>query len=413
MKYVLVIGDGIADEPVEQLGGVTPLTYVDCPHKNILAGSQIGVARTVPVGVVPGSDTAILSIFGFDPRTCFTGRSALEAAGSGVTVKPGEVSLRVNLCALEGDDFDTTRILSHNGGNIHGQEALQLMNDLLADEGFKRAAEVIDMHIAVSDTFRHIGILGVGHQPPSMQAFLFTEPHNVLGDEVLPHLPKGYLGEEISALMRASFAALRDHPVNKARIARGLLPANCVWPWGPGAAMELAPFEEKFGRTAAVVSAVPLVWGIAGLAGIDAPRVPDATGEIDTNYEGKVEAALDALRQGKDFVAIHVEAPDECAHAGDIEGKCEAIARLDARVIAPLLKKLPEIDSDFRMLYMSDHPTLLATRGHDANPVPFAIYDSRRPGTPLKFDEIHARASGLNLDCASESLMPLLFELGN
>lgn len=393
MKYVLIIGDGIADEPVAQLGGRTPLEAVDCEYMNRLAGGRLGACQTVPAGVAPGSDTAILSIFGYDPRTCYTGRSALEAAGMGVMIRPGETSLRVNLCALEGDSFDTARILSHNGGSIEGEEAVTLMEDLIADPRFASLAAGIGFSIHVTPTFRHTGVIDAAHEPDRAK-MRFTEPHNILGSLVAGYMPKGELGEELTALMRASFEILRDHPINAARRAAGKLPANCIWPWGPGSAMTLDSFESLYHKKGSAVSAVPLVWGIAGLCGVDTPRVEGANAELDTNYEGKVEAVLAALKGGADFCCVHVEAPDECAHAGDVEGKLEAIRRLDGRVVAPLLKRLGEIDPEYRILLLSDHPTLLSTRGHDGKPVPFAIYDSRNPGEPRKFDEAHARATG-------------------
>lgn len=393
MKYVLVIGDGIADEPVAQLGGKTPLEALDCPHINQLAGGRLGTCQTVPAGVAPGSDTAILSIFGYDPRTCYTGRSALEAAGMGVMIRPGETSLRVNLCALEGESFDAAKILSHNGGSIEGEEAVTLMEDLIADPRFASLAAAIGFSIHVTPTFRHTGVIDAAHEPDRAK-MRFTEPHNILGSDVAGYMPKGELGEELTALMRVSFEILRDHPVNAARKAEGKLPANCIWPWGPGSAMTLDSFDSLYHKKGSAVSAVPLVWGIAGLCGVDTPRVEGATAELDTNYEGKVEAVLAALKGGADFCCVHVEAPDECAHAGDVEGKLEAIRRLDSRVVGLLLARLGEIDPEYRILILSDHPTLLATRGHDGNPVPFAIYDSRNPGAPRKFDETHARATG-------------------
>ncbi len=393
MKYVLVIGDGIADEPVDALGGKTPLAALDCPNINRLAGGRLGMCQTVPHGVTAGSDTAILSIFGYDPRTCYTGRSALEAAGMGVMLNPGETSLRVNLCALEGDSFDTAKILSHNGGSIEGEEAVELMEDLVRDPRFASLAAAVGFTIHITPTFRHTGVIDAAHEPDRSRMH-FTEPHNILGSDIAGYMPTGEMGAEITALMRASFEVLRDHPVNVRRKAEGKLPANCIWPWGPGSAMSLASFDSLYHKKGSAVSAVPLVWGIAGLCGVDTPRVEGATAELDTNYEGKVQAVLDALAGGADFCCVHVEAPDECAHAGDIEGKCEAIRRLDSRVVGPLLDQLGAVDPDFRILILSDHPTLLNTRGHDGNPVPFAIYDSREPGEPRKFDEAHARATG-------------------
>ena len=407
MKYVLVIGDGIADEPVAQLGGKTPLATLTLPQIDRLAGGRLGLCQTVPAGVPAGSDTAILSIFGYDPRTCYTGRSALEAAGMGVMLQAGETSLRVNLCALEGDTFEAARILSHNGGSIEGEEAVELMQDLVHDPRFASLSAAFGFTVHITPTFRHIGVIDAAHQPQGETRF--AEPHNHLGEAIAPLLPEGAMGPAITALMRASYEVLREHPVNRARIAAGKLPANCIWPWGPGSAMALDSFEQKYHKRGSAVSAVPLVWGIAGLCGVDTPRVPGATAELETNYEGKVQAVLDALEGGADFCCIHIEAPDECAHAGDVEGKCEAIRRLDSRVVGPLLERLGEVDPDFRILILSDHPTLLSTRGHDGHAVPFAIYDSRTPGTPVKFDEAHARATGDHL-AEGPMLLRALFE---
>ena len=408
MKYVLIIGDGIADEPVAALGGRTPLETVECGYINQLAGGRFGTCQTVPAGVLPGSDTAILAIFGYDPRTCYTGRSALEAAGMGVMLRPGETSLRVNLCAIEGDTFESARILSHNGGSIEGEEAVELMQDLIHDPRFASLAAPIGFSIHVTPTFRHTGVIDAAHEP-DRSGMRFTEPHNILGQPLEGHMPAGVMGEALTALMRVSYEVLRDHPVNKRRIAEGKLPANCIWPWGPGSAMSLASFEFLYGKKGSAISAVPLVWGIAGLCGVDTPRVEGANAELNTNYEGKVEAVLAALKDGADFACVHVEAPDECAHGGDVEGKCEAIRRLDTRVVGPLLDRLGDIDPEYRVLILSDHPTLLNTRGHDGNPVPFAIYDSRNPGAPRKFDEAHARATGDHL-AEGPMLLRALFE---
>ena len=389
MKYVLIIGDGMSDDPIPELGGKTPLEYLNLPHMGVLAGSEVGTCQTVPKGVAPGSDTAILNIFGYDPRGCYTGRSVLEAAGVGVTLKPGEVSLRVNLCAVEEIGGELI-IHSHNGGNIEGDEAETLMNDLLADPRFDAAAQAAGLTIHVSRTFRHIGVLR--GPVPDDAVFQTTEPHNVLEQPVAKYFPTGAMKKELTRLMQVSYEVLRDHPVNRERMARGQLPANMIWPWGAGRAMALSHFAKKYGHSGPVISAVPLVWGIAELAGLPHPEVEGATGDLDTNYAGKVEAALAGLAAGEDFAAIHVEAPDEMTHAGDLDKKLEAIRRLDSQVVAPLLKRLPAM-GDFRILMLSDHKTLMSTRTHDGKPVPFAIYDSRRPGTPSRLDESTA-ASG-------------------
>lgn len=386
MKYVLLIGDGMSDDPVPELGGKTPLEYLDLPYMGVLAGSEVGTCQTVPEGVPAGSDTAILNIFGYDPRWSYTGRSVLEAAGVGVTLKPGEVSMRVNLCAVE-EIGGKLIIHSHNGGNIEGDEAETLMNDLLKDPRFIPAAQKAKLTVHVSRTFRHIGVYG--GPVPEDAVFHTTEPHNVLEQDVGLHYPTGAMAEEITQLMKVSYEVLKDHPINKARIARGQLPANMIWPWGAGRAMLLDDFTKKYGVQGSVISAVPLVWGIAELAKLKHPHVEGATGDLDTNYQGKVDAAIAALKAGDDFVGIHVEAPDEMTHAGDLEKKLEAIRRLDKLVVKPLLEKLPEL-GDFRILMLSDHKTLMSTRTHDGKPVPFAIYDSRKPGQPSRLDEATA-----------------------
>jgi 2,3-bisphosphoglycerate-independent phosphoglycerate mutase len=376
------------------------------PGFDALAGGALGRARTVPEGLPPGSDTAILSIFGYDPRACYTGRSPLEAAGSGVALHAGAVSFRVNLTALDGPSFDQARIRSHNGGNVEGEEAEALIAALRADEGLRSVAKALRMTLHAGKGFRHIGVMA-GARPEAV--YHLAEPHNILGQPVAQNLPRGDDAELLAAYMRASYAALREHPVNVARAARGDLPANCLWPWGAGRAVALEPFEQKFGKRGVAISAVPLVWGIAALAGLPAPRVPGATGDLETDYAAKRRAALDALADGADLVVLHIEAPDECAHARDVEGKCEALRRIDARIVRPLLARLPAVDPDFRILLLSDHYTLLGTGRHAGTPVPYCVYDSRSPGAPRKFSERAVQGAPLLED--GTELLSLLFEM--
>jgi len=393
MKYVLVIGDGMADAKLTQLGGKTPLETLELNAFDRAAGCEYGRVRTVPEGLPPGSDTAILSIFGNDPRTCYTGRSALEAAGMGIEVPQDGISLRINLCAVEEKNGKLT-ILSHNGGGIHGRDAETLMRDLTADAtAFAHKASEYKLVIHPTDTFRHIGIMEAGNF--DLASLRLTEPHNILGRETSEYLPQcaaddpavrrlcGGLGE----LMMISYKALKDHPVNRARREQGLPPANMIWPWGAATAMKLDSFAKKYHKTGTVVSAVPLVWGIASLAGLKTPRVKGASGELNTNYRGKVDAALKALDGGDDFAAVHIEAPDEMAHAGDLDKKMQAIQNVNDLVMRPLLDALKERGEDYRVLIMCDHPTLLTTRTHDASPVPYAIFDSRKPAPPRKYSE--------------------------
>lgn len=425
MKYVLVIGDGMADTGLEALGGVTPLASLTLPAMDRAAGCALGRVRTVPEGLAPGSDTAILSIFGNDPRVCYTGRSVLEAAGMGVALAPGSLSLRVNLCAVEGQG-DARTILSHNGGNIHGEEAQTLMNDLLASPAFAVRMREAGLWVHVTDTFRHIGVVRCDAR--DLQAMALTEPHNILGQAVAPHLPRLLretqdaaviaLCEDIRALMLLSYEVLAAHPINLRRMAEGKLPANMIWPWGAATAMQLAGFQAKYGMRGSVISAVPLVWGIAALGGLKTPRVEGANGDLHTNYEGKVACALQALlAQGDDFAAVHVEAPDEMAHAGDLPKKLQAIQWVNDRIVAPLLEGLTASGEDFRLLLLADHPTLLTTRTHDGAPVPYALYDSRTVRRALaagaqppvrKYSEAEAMAAPLMAE--GTGLMPLLFE---
>lgn len=424
MKYVLVIGDGMADTHLPQLAGKTPLEALALPAFDRCAGCWCGRALTVPHGLPAGSDTAILSIFGYSPKTYYTGRSVLEAAGMGVKVPRGCVSFRVNLCAVSEVEGKTV-IHSHNGGNIHGQEAVTLMNDLIATPAFAARMKDAGLSITVTDTFRHVGVMETA--AADLSAVKLTEPHNVLEQDIAPHLPHllrdtqdeaaRKMAQDIRGLMLMSYDILKDHPVNRQRMAEGKLPANMIWPWGAATAMELPSFQEKYGHYGSVVSAVPLVWGIAGLAGLKTPKVEGANGDLDTNYEGKVQCALDALDSGDDFAAVHIEAPDEMAHAGDLARKLEAIQNVEYRVVGPLLNQLMGRGEDFRLLLLSDHPTLLTTRTHDGSPVPYAIFDSRTVRRALdegkeppirKFCEEEMMSEPVLMD--GTDLMRLLFE---
>lgn len=425
MKYVLVIGDGMADTHLGQLAGKTPLEALALPAFDRCAGCFCGRALTVPHGMPAGSDTAILSIFGYAPQTYYTGRSVLEAAGMGVTLPQGAISFRVNLCAVSPDEEGRLVIHSHNGGNIHGEEAATLMNDLLADPAFAALMAQSGLSITVTDTFRHVGVMT--SDAKDLAAVRLTEPHNVLEQPIQPYLPHleretsdaavRKLCDDIRALMLRSYEVLRNHPVNQRRVSRGQLPADMIWPWGAATAVRLPAFREKYGHWGTVVSAVPLVWGIAALAGLKTPRVEGANGDLDTNYEGKVRCALDALAGGDDFAAVHIEAPDEMAHAGDLSRKLEAIQNVESRVVAPILDELTARGEDFRLLLLSDHPTLLTTRTHDGSPVPYAIYDSRavekalrerKPVPARKFCEEEMLSEPVLMD--GTDLMRLLFE---
>jgi len=410
MKYLLVIGDGMADRPVPRLGGKTPLDYAETPAMDRLASAgTIGTALTVPEGMTPGSDPAILSIFGCDPRVCMVGRAPLEAAAMDVRLQAGAVAYRCNMITFEDSDkpFEEKKIVSHSAGAINGETSNALVRELFGAPGFKEAAEKAGIHIYPGSSFRHIAV----QKSPDLTGLSLTPPHDHLGEALGQHLPRG--GENaatLEKLMRLAHGILDKHPRNEARRSEGKFPANGIWFWSFGTSIELPSFPDKYGKTGAVISAVPLCQGIGALIGLDRIFVEGATGELNTNYEGKADAAIEALKT-RDFAAIHIEAPDECTHMGDTPGKVLAIERIDRRVIARLMERLATDGIDYRMLVISDHRTLTSTRGHDGSPVPFAIYDSRvdnRSGA--RFRETDAEL-GRYLDDGTQ-LMGLLFSEG-
>lgn len=378
MKYILVIGDGMADNPLAQLGGKTPLQYASIPFINSLAArGEVGRVKNCPQGLPPGSDTAILSIFGADPRKCYTGRSPLEAAATGIKLAPGDVSYRCNMVALEEGDkaFKEKKILSHSGGSVEGEQSDQLINWLFEQPEFAGLAKEAKMRVYPACSFRHIAV----QEGADNEGIRLIPPHDHLGEVIGEHLPSGCENAQVlTRLMEAAHKLLDGHPINEQRRSQGKLPANGIWFWAEGTGVALESFEAKYGKKGAVISAVPLCHGIARLSGLEAVEVEGATGELDTNLEGKVAAALELLDKGMDFVAVHVEAPDECTHNGDLEGKLQAIEWLDSRVIKPLAEGMESRDDDYRLLFISDHKTLTSTRGHDGDPVPYLIFDSRR-----------------------------------
>ena len=408
MKYVLVIGDGMADFPIEELGNVTPLAKAHKPLIDQLAADGIvKEVKTVPDGIPAGSDTAILSIFSYDPRIVYTGRSPLEAAGSGVKMEKGNISFRCNLAAVteEGDDYAAQTMISHSGGAIDGEDAKVLMNDLIASPEFSAILNKYGMTFTVNPSYRHIAILKTGSDKVEL-----TPPHDILTQPIAGYLPKGEGAQMLYEIMSESWKWLKNHPINVQRRAAGKTPANSLWFWGQGGAVVLSSFEEKFGHNGDAITAVPLVAGIAELAGLQHTEVPGATGEIDTNYAGKVSAALDALKK-YDFAAIHVEAPDECGHAGNAKEKVRAIELLDSEIFAPLLKGLEEIGERYRILFLSDHYTPICTRTHDGTPVPYLLYDSAvKTGNGMPYCETSAAAANDRMEEGTH-LMPLLFSV--
>lgn len=365
MKYIIVLCDGMADEPLEKLGGETPLEAAVTVNMDRLArDAEIGMVRTVPEGMAPGSDTANLSVIGYDPKKYYTGRSPLEALSVGVDMGPADVSFRCNLVTLseEGDTYEERRILDHSSGEITTQEAAILLNAL--KEGLKR--EGYEFYVGTS--YRHLLVWKNG------KVRELTAPHDILTKRIGDYLPSDPVLRE---MMEKSYAILKDHPVNQARKEKGLNPANSVWFWGAGTRPRLTSFEKKNQVKGAMISAVDLLKGIAVGADMYNITVEGANGGLHTNYAGKANAAVKALtEEGYDFVYIHIEAPDEMGHQGNIEDKIEAIERIDAQIIGPVADKLREAGEAFRMLVLPDHPTPIRLRTHTDSPVPYLLYDS-------------------------------------
>jgi len=404
----VVIGDGMADEPVPELDGKTPLQHSKTPVMDKLASAgMLGTVLTVPEGMTPGSDTAILSIFGCDPRAYFAGRAPLEAAAVGIKIPPGDVAYRCNMITVEDGDmpFDDKRIVSHSAGAISGEEADFLITELFDTPEFKIEAEKAGLIVYPGSSFRHIAV----QKAPDVEGIILTPPHDHLGEKLGQYLPRGCENASVlESLTRLSHKILDGHPLNMKRRADGKLPANSIWLWAEGKAAGLPKFAGKYGKTGGVISAVPLCQGIGVLIGLEKIYVEGATGELHTNYEGKAGAALEGLNT-HDFVAIHVEAPDECTHMGDTLGKVQAIEWIDGRLLAVLTEHLRKAGEDFRMLVISDHRTLTSTRGHDGAPVPFIVYDSRiDKQTGLSFHEADAARGQYIAD--GTRLMELLFE---
>ena len=367
MKYIIVLSDGMAGRPLEELGGKTTLQAAATPVMDSLAPvSELGMASMVPEGMAPGSDTANLSVLGYDPKIYYSGRSPLEALSIGVDMKKDDVSLRCNLVTLseEEEHYEDRKILDHSSDEISTEDAAALL------EAVKKELETENYHFYTGTSYRHLLIWEKG------SVINLVQPHDVLGQTVGQHLPEDDILRE---MMKKSYEILVSHPINLERKKQGLRPANSCWFWGAGTRPSLSSFEEKTGLKGAMVSAVDLLKGIAVGASMKNISVPGATGGLHTNYEGKAKAAVEALtRENCDFVYVHVEAPDEMGHQGSIEKKVQAIQFLDERVIGPIKQGLEEAGEAFRMLIMPDHPTPICIRTHTGDDVPYLLYDSSR-----------------------------------
>lgn len=399
MKYVVILGDGMADEPIEALGGKTPLAFARTPAMDSLAAKgEIGLVHTIPEGMSPGSDTANLSVLGYDPKQYYTGRSPLEALSIGVEMQKSDVALRCNLVTLTEDDapYDEQRILDHSSDEISTEDARVLL------EAVAKEMEDETYRFYVGTSYRHCLIWKNGTVTG------LTPPHDVLEQQIRAYLPKD---EKLLQMQRRSYEILREHPLNVERRAKGLHPANSLWFWGAGTRPALSSFEEAHHKKGAMISAVDLLKGIAVGAGMDNILVEGANGGLDTDYEGKARAAVKALAEdGYDLVYVHVEAPDEMGHQGSAEKKVRAIEYLDQRVIRLIQEGLEAAGIDHRILIMPDHPTPIRVRTHTASPVPYLLYDSTAPQKrEWRYQEDQAKESG-NVVAHGWDMMKRLFQ---
>lgn len=399
MKYVIVLGDGMADEPIAQLGDKTPLEYAQTPNMDSLSKkAEIGMVHTIPDGMNPGSDTANLSVLGYDPKIYYSGRSPLEALSIGVPMENTDIALRCNIVTISEEDvpFEQKTIIDHSASEISTEDCAVLLK-AVADE---MANEEFQFYVGTS--YRHCLIWKQG------RVIQLTPPHDVLTQVIGQYLPAE---EKFRKMMERSYEILVNHPINIERKKQGLNPANCCWFWGAGTKPALTSFEEKTGKKGMMVSAVDLLKGIAVGAGMGVAQVEGANGGLHTNYEGKVDAAVKALLEdGYDFAYIHVEAPDEMGHQGSVERKVQAIEYLDTRVIGPVVKRLKEQGTDFRLLVLPDHPTPIRVRTHTAANVPYMLYDStdEKKGN-RNYNEKEALSAG-KLEAQGHKLIDHLFE---
>lgn len=399
MKYIVVLGDGMADEPIAEIGGKTPLMHANTPMMDELAGkSVVGLSATIPEGMSPGSDTANLAVLGYNPKKYYTGRSPLEALSIGVPMKDTDIALRCNIVTVSEEDvpYGERTIIDHSSSEISTEDAAVLL------EAVKKELQDDIYSYYVGTSYRHLLIWDKGQVVP------LTPPHDILGKTIGEYLPKE---DKLREMMEKSYDILNNHPLNVERAKKGLHKANSIWFWGAGTRPALDSFEEKTGKRGVMISAVDLLKGIAIGAGMKVIEVPGADGTLHTNYVGKAQAAVDALtKDGYDFAYVHVEAPDEMGHQGSLPNKLEAIESLDAKVVRTVVEGMKAAGEEFRLLVMPDHPTPIRCRTHTSDPVPFLLYDSTMERRRIGFyNEEEAKASGI-LYPEGYKLIDTLFE---
>ncbi|MEA4815529.1 MAG: cofactor-independent phosphoglycerate mutase [Lachnospiraceae bacterium] len=389
MKYIVMLGDGMADYPVPELNNKTPLEVANKPNIDMLASKAVvGMVRTVPESMNPGSDVANLSVMGYDPMKYYTGRSPLETVSMGVKLFDGDISFRCNLVTLSEDEpYENKVMIDYCSGEISSKEAAVLvkyLNEKLSGDNFK-------FYNGIS--YRHCMVWNNGENNLNL-----TPPHDISDKVITDYMPRN---EFVKSLMKKSYELLKNHPVNEERIKKGLHPANSIWLWGEGTPAVLPNFKEKYGLSGSVISAVDLVKGIGISAGLSSIDVEGVTGNVDTNYTGKCNAAIDELLiNGKDFVYIHVEAPDECGHRGELENKVKSIEFIDKDIVGPLVWAMRKAGEDFSILIMPDHPTPLSVKTHVRDPIPFVLYRSNKEiDSGIKtYNEKTGKSTGIYID---------------
>lgn len=399
MKYVILIGDGMADEPLAELGGKTVLQKAKTPNMDYIAAhGRAGLAQTVPEGMHPGSDVANMSIVGYDPKKYYSGRAPLEAASMGIELTAADVAFRCNLITIE-----KGIIADYSSGHISSEEASELIKSVDA----KLGKDGVSFYPGIS--YRHLMVTknNFGAETEC------TPPHDVIGEKKNDHMPKGKDSKTLCELIDASMPILESHPVNLKRMAAGKRPGNSIWLWGQGGAPAFPLFKDLYRKTGAIISAVDLVKGIGIYAGFDIIDVPGATGFLDTNYRGKAEYALEAMKD-HDFVVVHVEAPDEAGHMGDAKAKIQAIEDFDEKVVGTVLQGVKSMAEDVTILVMPDHPTPVHLRTHTSEPIPFAIYSTneQRPDNAMAFNEVDVRAGSYGVVYAAD-LVSIMLEKQN
>ncbi len=387
MRYAVILCDGMADYKIEELGNKTPMMVAKKPNMDALAkeGTQ-GLAITLYDDLPKGSDVANMSVLGYDAHEAYTGRSPIEALGLDIELFDNDTVFRLNLVTISTDDvpFENKTILDHSGGKITNEEAYELI-DALKDEF---SSDELSFYRGVS--YRHIMTWkNINYD------YTMTPPHDILGQKITEYMPKGAYSEKVIDMMKRSYDLLMAHPVNIRRMEKGLEPANSIWLWGEGTKPKFTLFKEKYNVSGSVITAVPLIQGIARGIGLNVIEVEGATGDYDTNYAGKGEAGANAIKNGDEFLFVHIEAPDECGHDGDTELKVKSIEHIDEEILPRVKKALDETGEDYKILIMPDHATPIVLRTHTADPIPYLIYDSANKVAGVeRFDEDSAKETG-------------------